>query len=159
MSRILVAGVGNLFFSDDGFGVEVARRLGNAPPLDATVAEFGIRALHLAHELLVPTEQLIIIACLARGGPPGTIYVLEPGDDGAVGAIADIHNMNLPVLFAAVRDLGGRMPQTVVVGCEPAVTDPGVGLSALVERAVAPAVDLIYDLVISYRAPAYALPA
>ncbi|HKA53006.1 MAG TPA: peptidase M52, partial [Candidatus Binatia bacterium] len=45
--RILVAGLGNIFCGDDGFGVEVVRRLSaQVLPPSVRVVDFGIRALH-----------------------------------------------------------------------------------------------------------------
>jgi len=150
MTRSLIAGVGNLFFGDDGFGVEVARQLAAVPPTNATVTDFGIRAIHFAYELLTPVSLCIVADCMPRGGDPGTLYVVEPDLDVA-GGVADAHGMNLPVVFAAVRDLGGRMPRTLVVGCEPAQVEPGIGLSATVEHAVPAAIELIRELLTNHH--------
>lgn len=142
---ILIAGIGNLFFGDDGFGVAVAQHLVAAPPPDSRVEDYGIRALHLAFALLDAPDLCIIADCMARGGAPGTLYVVEP-DLPPEGTVADAHAMNLPVVFAAVRELGGTMPRTVIVGCEPADLDPHIGLSPAVEAAVPVALALIRDL-------------
>lgn len=147
MTRVLVAGVGNLFFRDDAFGVEVARQLVASPPPDAAVADFGIRAMHLAYELLTPVELCIVADCMPRGGAPGTLYVVEPDVAGGPRAVGDAHGMSLPAVFAAVRELGGRLPRMLVVGCEPEVVDPGIGLSPPVARAVPGAVELIRELI------------
>lgn len=148
MTRVLVAGIGNIFFGDDGFGVEVARRLAGAPPPDARVADFGIRALHLAYELLEPLDLFVAVDCMPRGGAPGTLYVIEAETDGAAAAaVADAHGMNLPVVFAAVRELGGRMPRTLVIGCEPASTEPALGLSPAVAAAIPAATELVREVV------------
>ncbi len=144
---ILVAGVGNVFFSDDAFGVEVARALFAAPPPNAKVGDFGIRARHLAFELLEPFELCVVADCMPRGGAPGTIYVVEPELAAADGSVADAHAMNLETVFAAVRELGGRLPRTIIVGCEPQVIAAGMGLSAPVASAIPAAVQLIRDLI------------
>ena len=117
---ILVAGVGNLFFGDDGFGVEVAQRLAAEPPRGARVTDFGIRSIHLAYELLEPFELCIVADCMRRGGAPGTLYVVEPDVEEIASDIGDVHSMNLSVVFSAVRALGGALPKMLVVGCEPA---------------------------------------
>jgi hydrogenase maturation protease len=143
----LVAGVGNLFFGDDGFGVEVARYLSREPPPGAAVADFGIRALHLAYELAGACSLCIVADCVARGGAPGTLYVIDPDLGETAGAVADAHGMNLGVAFAAARELGGTLPTVLVVGCEPVSVEPGIGLSDPVARAVPAAAALIRELV------------
>ena len=73
MARILVAGIGNIFLGDDGFGVEVARRLNAQPPIDGVdVVDFGIRAVHLAYELAGGKyDAAILVDAVPRGGAPG----------------------------------------------------------------------------------------
>lgn len=158
MTRILVAGVGNVFFGDDGFGVEVARRLLAAPPDDTQVADFGIRGVHLAYELLAPFDLVIVADCMPRGGEPGTLYVVEP-DVETCASPADAHGMDLPLVFAAVRELGGTLPRTLVLGCEPHAIEPGIGLSPSVERAIPGALDLIRELITARKEPSCPPPA
>ena len=77
--RVLVAGIGNIFFGDDGFGVEVAQLLAREPrAADAKVEDFGIRGMHLAYEMLAGYDRAIIVDAVPRGGEPGTLYVIEP---------------------------------------------------------------------------------
>ena len=64
---------------------------------------------------------------MPRGGAPGTLYVARARARRRDGSVADAHGMNLPVVFAAVRELGGTLPRTLVVGCEPADIEPGMG--------------------------------
>jgi len=145
--RVLVAGVGNLFYSDDAFGVEVARRLALEPPADTKVTDFGIRARHLAYELLEPWQLCVVADCMPRGGKPGTLYVIEPEVTGVDASVANAHALDLPTVFAAVRELGGRLPRTLVVGCEPDVVEPGIGLSPSIAAAIPAAIQLIRDLI------------
>jgi hydrogenase maturation protease len=149
---VLVAGVGNVFFGDDGFGVEVARKLAGTLaegplPAGTRVLELGIRAVHFAFELLEPIDLLIVADCVARGGSPGTLYVVEPEREPAPEVLADAHGMNLSVVFATLQQLGGTLPPTRIVGCEPATIEPGIGLSPVVTRAIPGAIDLIHDLI------------
>jgi hydrogenase maturation protease len=88
---------------------------------------------------------------MSRGGAPGTLYVVEP-DLETHGTVADAHGMNLPTVFAAVRELGGAMPRTLVVGCEPADLEPGIGLSPVVTGAIPGALDLIRTLINNHEA-------
>ncbi|WP_412537724.1 hydrogenase maturation protease [Longispora sp. K20-0274] len=78
-ARVLVAGLGNIFLGDDGFGVEVARRLTVEGDLPAgtEVGDFGIRGVHLAYELMSGYDTAILVDATSRGGPPGTVYALD----------------------------------------------------------------------------------
>ena len=77
--RILVACIGNIFLGDDGFGVEVAKRLlPRAFPPQVFVKDFGIRGFDLAYALMDSYDLTILVDACARGGSPGTVYVIEP---------------------------------------------------------------------------------
>lgn len=146
MTRVLVAGIGNIFLGDDGFGVEVVRRLvGRWLPEGVEVADIGVRGLHLAYQLLEGYDVLIAVDTISRGGAPGTIYVLEPDVD-TTGATPDAHAIDLAQVFAMVRTLGGQLGRVLVVGCEPAELGEQMGLSPPVERAVEPTVQRICEL-------------
>lgn len=146
MNRVLVAGVGNLFFGDDGFGPEVVRSLGADPPAGATLKDFGIRGMHLAYELLDGYEHAILIDAAPRGNAPGTVFVMEL-DPAQAGGVPDPHSMDLRNVFAFMRVLGGTPPQMMLVGCEPAATGEEIGLSAAVREAIEPAAAAVRRLV------------
>lgn len=144
--RVLVAGVGNVFFADDGFGVAVARRLASGPPIPGTaVLDVGIRGLHLAYELLEAYDVVIIADVLSRGGAPGTLYVIEPDLDVEPGG-HDAHSLDLPAVFATARALGAFLSRVLIVGCEPAELCERIGLSAPAGAAVEPAAELIRQI-------------
>jgi hydrogenase maturation protease len=143
---LLVAGIGNIFFGDDGFGPEVAKELVAEPPAGAKVADFGIRGLHLAYELLAGYDRVVLIDAVRRGGVPGTLYLIEPEAVVPHGA-PDAHRMELENVLAFVRVLGGEAPPITLVGCEPLQTDEAMGLSAPVRESVAAAAGLVRRLV------------
>lgn len=157
--RLLIAGVGNIFLGDDGFGVEVARRLAALDlPGWADVADYGIRGMHLAYDLAGRYDSAILIDAAARGDAPGTVYVIEPelpvplSDAGADAARAgtpmlDAHGMQPDVVLAMLGTLGAADRQVLVVGCEPACVSEGIGLSEPVAAAVDEAVAVVLDLV------------
>ena len=150
--RVLVAGIGNIFFADDGFGCEVAQLLAREPASpDVAIEDFGIRGLHLAYELLAGYDRAILVDAAPRGGAPGTLYVIEPEVE-VGGAAPDAHRMDVQNVFAFLRMLDGAPPPLTVVGCEPATTEPGMGLSAAVGAAVAPAAALVRRLLAEQRA-------
>jgi hydrogenase maturation protease len=159
-TRILVAGVGNVLLSDDGFGVEVVRRLALEPmPEGVHVVDYGIRALHLAYELLEGYDTLVIVDAMSRGEPPGTVFVFspdldrldEPGD-GDGGPALDPHGMHPAAVLRMAVGLGARLGVVRVVGCEPENLEEEMGLSAPVERAVGEAVRIVRELVGGGRA-------
>ena len=150
--RILVAGVGNLFLGDDGFGVEVAQQLLRSEvPLVARVMDVGIRGVHLAYELLDGYDALVLVDAMAHGEVPGTVSVFERswdeegdrttrGDRGA-------HDLDPESALALLERLGGRVERIFTVGCEPEEICERIGLSACVAGAVPPAVKAVRDLV------------
>jgi hydrogenase maturation protease len=151
--RMLVAGVGNIFLGDDGFGVEVARRLAAFELPDwVRLADYGISGMHLAYDLAEGYETTILIDATPRGGEPGTLYVIEadPGSPPATAGespLLDAHGMQPDVVFSMLDMLGADAGRVLVVGCEPASTDEGMGLSAPVTAAVDEAVRVVLDLV------------
>lgn len=145
-ARVLVAGVGNIFFGDDGFGSQVAQALQRDRIEGAKIEDFGIAGLHLGYELVAGYERAIIVDLVSRGGAPGTLYVVEP-DLRAAGPPPDAHRMDLQNVFAFVRTLGGDVPSIEIVGCEPQTTDEGIGLSAPVTAALEPAAALVRRLI------------
>ena len=147
-ARVLVAGVGNVFLSDDGFGSEVARRLEGVPlPEGVRVKDFGIAGIHLAYELLDGYDMLVLLDTVARSGEPGSVVVLEADADGHAAAGVEAHSMDPEAVFATVRALGGAVPRTLVVGCIPARLDEGLGLSPAVAAAVDVAAAAVADVV------------
>lgn len=152
--RVLVAGVGNVFFGDDGFGVEVVRQMGELRwPRGVLVRDYGIRGLHLAYELLEPLDLLIVVDALGGGAAPGTLTLLEPSLDTTVLEPSNGHGMNLPVVFNNVRALGGELPPVRIVGCEPASLREGMELSPEVAAAIPRAIDMIRAVLAEPSAP------
>jgi hydrogenase maturation protease len=154
--RILVAGIGNIFLGDDAFGVEVAWRMSQrALPDNVRVADFGIRGMDLAYALLDGYDAAILVDAAARGGDPGTLYVIEPEtepeSEDAKPALMEAHGMNPMRVLDMARALGGRPKRVLVVGCEPATLgdeiEGAMGLSAPVEAAVGGAMAMVESLV------------
>ena len=155
--RTLVAGVGNIFLGDDGFGVEAAHALAGRPlPEGVEVADIGIRGVHLAYRLLDGYDTLVVLDATARGGEPGTLYVIDAAEPGGRlapdGVPLDGHRMSPDAVLALLGTLcagTGAVPprRTLVVGCEPATVEEGIGLSPRVAAAVPEAARLVLGLV------------
>jgi hydrogenase maturation protease len=153
---ILVAGIGNIFLGDDGFGVEVAQRLAaRTQPDGVTVADYGIRGYDLAYALVRGPDRTILVDACPRGEAPGTVFVLEPDlaelDAPEAGpAVLDAHDLNPLHVLRLARSLGAELKPVVVVGCEPATLGPPegqMGLSEPVQAAVGEAVTVIEGLI------------
>jgi hydrogenase maturation protease len=151
--RILVAGIGNIFLGDDGFGVALAGRLADrALPDGVEVVDFGIRGMDLAYALLEGYDAAVLLDATPRGEPPGTLYVVEP-DVEAIDVAPEAHGMDPVKVLALARALGGVPPRTLVLGCEPLVRLPDDGeeivaaLSAPVQAAMDGAERLLGELV------------
>jgi hydrogenase maturation protease len=146
--RVLVAGVGNLFLGDDGFGPEVARRLAGQPLPDGVgVVDYGIRGMHLAYDLLDGYDALVIVDALPGEKQAGELTVLEVGPDDLGEGPLDAHGMDPVAVLANLDTLGGQLPRTLVVGCQPLDVSEGIGLSPAVSAAVDAAVALVGELV------------
>jgi hydrogenase maturation protease len=137
--RVLIAGFGNLFFGDDGYGVAAAQRLALEPlPAGVRVIDAGIRSVDLAFELYDGYDVALVLDALPRGGAPGTLYALEP-TAGSAAPVPDPHALRLESVFAfctRLAFLGTVLPRTLVIGCEPADVGWGRPLSPPVARAV-----------------------
>jgi hydrogenase maturation protease len=147
--RILVAGIGNIFLGDDGFGPEVLRAVVSAPLPDGVHAvDYGIRGMHLAYDLLGGWDALVLVDAVPDHGRPGEIRVFEvdPDDSGAAPQL-DAHDMDPGSVFASLAALGGRLPRTFVVGCQAECVDQGIGLSGRVASAVDAAADEVLAVV------------
>jgi hydrogenase maturation protease len=157
-AKLLVAGIGNIFLGDDGFGVEVIKRLqGRVFPPEVQVADFGIRGFDLAYALFENYETAILIDACPRGDTPGTLYVIEPELDSIPAADAsqplfDAHGMNPMNVLRLVKSLGpdGSNKRILLLGCEPLTFGPEegqLGLSDEVSAAVDGALALIDSLI------------
>ncbi len=145
---ILVAGIGNLFLSDDGFGPEVVRQLLADDPLPGhvTVVDYGIRGLHLAYDLLSEPAALVLVDAVPQGEEPGDLCVLRITADDLGSGELDAHGMDPAAVLGTLGNLGGTLPPTYLVGCRPLSLEDGIGLSDCVARAVPEAAAAVHNL-------------
>ena len=171
--RILVAGIGNIFLGDDGFGVAVAQELlrRRSLPAEVRLGDFGIRGYDLAYEILDEYDTVVLIDATPRGDAPGTLYVIEADlaasvpdvdadPDHGQGAFQG-HLMTPAAVFHLVRTMGGTMGRVLVVGCEPETFGPeNIGqmelspsVAASIPEAVATVERLVDELLHEFAAP------
>jgi hydrogenase maturation protease len=155
--QILVAGIGNAWLRDDGFGGAVAKKLEEQElPEGVSVFDFGSGGLDLAYEVLRGYHALVLVDVSRQGGEPGTLYVMEPDEGEIAGGIEDgeminPHGMDPQTVLRFVKAVGGWPGKVVVVACEPLnVEEMGLGLSdevaASVDRAVAVVLEQVEEL-------------
>jgi hydrogenase maturation protease len=150
--RVLVAGIGNVFLGDDGFGVALADRLARRQlPSGVDIVDFGIRGMDLAFAMQDSYDAVVMLDATPRGERPGTLFVIEVDPDQGESAL-DTHGMDPVKVIGLVRGMGGTLPRTLVVGCEPQTrVDPDDGevvaeLSEPVRAALDDAVRLVESL-------------
>jgi hydrogenase maturation protease len=158
---ILVAGIGNIFKGDDGFGVEVVKRLSlHVDAQMVRVVDFGIRGIDLAYTLLESQyEQVILVDVAQRGGLPGSVYVIQPEIDefraefnrDSFENVSEAHDLHPAQVLKWVSLVAGRLPPIQIVACEPERlgTDNELimGLSERVRLAIDPAVKAVERLI------------
>jgi hydrogenase maturation protease len=148
--RVLVAGIGNVFMADDGFGVEVARLLAEREwPAGVDVGDFGIRGMDLMYALGEGYDAAVFVDAVPRGEPPGTLSLIEPDLEDGGPPTLDAHGMDPVKVLALARQIGDVPSRILIVGCEPMVRMTGdedelVGeLSEPVRAAVPAAVEMV----------------
>jgi len=150
---VLVAGIGNIFLGDDGFGPEVVRALGEqgALPEGVRLVDYGIRGMHLAYDLLEDWDMVVLVDAVPERGSPGRLEVLELTTGGLPEARLDAHAMDPVAVLTSLEALGGQLPLAFLVGARLSDVDERIGLSTTAAAAVAPAVAAVRGLLV--RAP------
>jgi len=152
--RVMIAGVGNMFMKDDGFGCEVIKKVAHKQfPDGVEIRDFGTGGLKLAYDLMKGYDGLILVDASARGEKPGTLFVIEPNEnevDGNLenGTIIDPHGSDPATVLKFVKSVGAWPARVLIVACEPETADDfEMGLSEPVRAALDQAVALVEDLV------------
>jgi hydrogenase maturation protease len=156
--RMLVAGVGNIFLTDDGFGVEVAARMaGRGLPDGVELVDFGIRGVHLAYQLLDGYDVLVLVDAAPHGQVPGTVSLLEvdqsqvaasaPAVSEGESPLVDAHGLEPGAILSMLGSLGGQVSKVYVVACEPLSVDEGIGLTDVVQAAVPQGIRLVEQVI------------
>jgi len=158
VTKILVAGIGNAWLSDDGFGGEVAKRLeARELPAGVAVFDFGTGGLDLAYEVMRGYDALVLVDVSRQGGEPGTLYLMEPDEDEVNAGIEegeqiDPHGMDPQTVLRFVKTMGGWPGKVIVIACEPDVVEAmGIGLSDSVAGSVDKAVEVVLQQVEELR--------
>jgi hydrogenase maturation protease len=153
MTSILVAGVGNIFLGDDGFGVEAVRELSRGPLAEGvTVRDFGIRSYDLGYAIAEGYDAIVFVDATERGARPGTLSLIEldpPAADPGEVAGVNGHSLHPATVLRMAAALGAPIGRLYLVGCEPVVLESDeIGLSPLVQASLPAAAEMIRSLLL-----------
>ncbi|PWC34379.1 HyaD/HybD family hydrogenase maturation endopeptidase [Azospirillum sp. TSO35-2] len=146
-ARILVLGIGNILWADEGFGVRTVERLaaGWRFPDSVTLMDGGTQGLYLLPHLEA-ADALIVVDAIDYGLEPGTRRVFR-GDDvpAFLGAKKmSLHQTGFQEVLASAMFLGRCPERLILVGVQPeCLEDYGGGLTGTVAAQVAPTIDVI----------------
>lgn len=152
--RVMIAGVGNMFMKDDGFGsVVIQKMLDKKFPEGVEIKDFGTGGLKLAYDLMKGYDGLILLDASVRGEKPGTLYVIEPDEheinpDLEQGGPIDPHGADPATVLRFVKSIGSWPGKVLIVACEPeTIEDFEIGLSEPVNAVVDNAVEMVEGII------------
>ncbi|MFS8036097.1 HyaD/HybD family hydrogenase maturation endopeptidase [Xanthobacter sp. AM11] len=149
-ARILVLGIGNILWADEGFGVRVLEALdaSHAFPDTVTLLDGGTQGLYLL-PYLEEADGVVIVDAVDYDLPPGTLHVLADGEVPAVLATrkVSLHQTGFQEILGLLA-LRGRTPSRIVlVGVQPELLDDyGGSLTATVAAQVEPAARKVLEI-------------
>ncbi len=152
--KVMIAGVGNMFMKDDGFGGAVIKKMARKNfPDGVELKDFGTGGLKLAYDLMNGYDGLILLDASRRGETPGTLYVIEPDEkefsaDLEQGGPVDPHGADPVMILRFVKAIGSWPGRVLIVACEPeTVDDFEIGLSEKVTDSLDKAVELVDEII------------
>lgn len=142
---VLVLGIGNLLWADEGFGVRAVQALHRrySFPPNVTLMDGGTQGLALVH-LVCQADILVIFDAIDYGLPPGTLKVVR---DAEVPKFPGARKMSLHQTgfqeVLALADLSGRLPSHMaLIGVQPVeLDDYGGSLRDAVRERIGTAID------------------
>ena len=135
-NKILIIGMGNLIYRDEGIGVHIIQEMEKMElPSHIELLDIGTSTMDLI-SYLKEVKKLIVIDAMRAGGKPGTIYKckpedLLPKDEGPI----SLHEIGLLETLNMTKKLGMEI-QTVIVGIEPEIMEWGTELTEAVKNKI-----------------------
>jgi hydrogenase maturation protease len=118
--NIVILGIGNILFCDEGFGVRVIERLYETYdfPENVSVVDGGVLGLNLLG-IMSEADHLIVIDAIKNKGKPGTLYRLERDSlPGRIRTKSSLHEVDFLEALTMCHALD-KVPETVIIGVEP----------------------------------------
>ena len=120
-SRLMILGIGNTLFADEGFGVRAVENLAARYtfPEQVTLVDGGVLGVNLLG-FISQADHLIVIDCIRNHGTPGELYRLS-GDQipERLRAKNSLHQVDFLEALTLCQALD-KVPETVIIGIEPA---------------------------------------
>jgi len=149
LANVLILGIGNVLWADEGFGVRCVEHLAQIRSFgpEVTLLDGGTQGLYLL-PFLEEADRLVVFDAVDYGLEPGTLKIVE-GDE--VPAFMGAKKMSLHQTgfqdVIATAQLMGYCPETLLlIGCQPEeLEDYGGGLRDVVAAQIAPSVQIALD--------------
>ena len=158
-ARIIILGIGNILYSDEGFGVRVIERLqeGYAFPDNVSIIDGGVLGMNLLG-VLAECDHLIVIDAIRNKTPPGTLLRLEGEEIPArIRAKNSLHQVDFLEALTLCQALE-KVPETVILGVEPQDIDTlRVELTPLIQGTIESIIEMVLQEIVrigaSYTKP------
>ncbi|MDP3024235.1 MAG: HyaD/HybD family hydrogenase maturation endopeptidase [candidate division Zixibacteria bacterium] len=145
--KILIAGIGNLLFTDEGIGVHIIRELSkNKLPEYVELAEIGTATFEL-ERFIEGKDKVIIVDAIASDEPPGTIYKLTPDDlkSEKRKLLTSLHQYGVVEALESAS-LMGIKPEMIIFGITPKdYHTPSIELTPELKRSLPEIVEAILN--------------
>ena len=144
--RVLILGIGNLLWADEGFGVRCVEAMAGAYalPENVTLLDGGTQGLYLL-PFLEAADALIVFDAIDYGLPPGTMKIVRDDEVPAfMGAKKmSLHQTGFQDVIATATLMGYRPARMVLIGCQPVeLEDFGGGLRPAVAARIPQALEI-----------------
>jgi len=118
--HVMILGVGNLLFSDEGFGIRVVEELERCYtfPDNVSIVDGGVLGVSLLG-VMSQADHLIVVDVIRNQGTPGDIYRLE-GDaiPERIRAKNSLHQVDFLEALTLCQAMD-KVPEAVIIGVEP----------------------------------------
>lgn len=143
--EIMVLGIGNVLFKDEGFGIHVMKRMEQMFefPENVQLVDGGVLGVHLLGIISKP-DHLIVIDVIRNGGQPGDMYRIEQKDiPDRIRAKNSVHQVDFLEALTLIQAMD-HQPETVILGVEPEDMETlSTELTATAESKVGPVIELV----------------
>ena len=141
----MILGVGNLLFTDEGFGIRVVEELERRYtfPENVSIVDGGVLGVSLLG-VMSEADRLIVVDVIRNKGVPGDLYRLE-GDaiPERIRAKNSLHQIDFLEALTLCQVLD-KVPKTVIIGVEPKdIYTQSLEFTTPIQAKVDPVIDMV----------------